>query len=149
MEQNEQRRASTACEHRQRRKTADLLGLVRSIRKGQRIEVLCQRPGLGLDHLARAQISKSRDLVPIAAAAEALDELEQGGLTLEARDAVDLRKAAEQLLVAQPRVVAANREVAGDSGIAQVTGQAAIVREEVLEYEREPDHQGLCGTSSL
>ena len=79
--------------------------------------------------------------MPVRAGAQPVDQLEQRLLAFVTHDAVDFREIRQQLFVTQARIVPADGEMTFDAGRAQVLRQHAILRQEELEDEREPDQE--------
>jgi len=129
IEQNEQRRTQPRLA-----KPTNLLRLVGAIREWQRIEILNEGSRFGYYHSVPTQIGDPRNIAPITAIAEPLDQADQCQLAFVAYHAVELWELSENLVVAQARIVATDGKMAGNPNAAKVTSHAAKLWKEVLEY---------------
>ena len=112
-----------------------------AIGKRQFVEIGKQGPWRGFGDSAVLQESEPRDIAPVLAGAQPLDELEQRHLALEAGDAVELGEIRQHLVVTEARIVSADDEMAVDADGSKMLGQALELGQKKLKDQGEPDDQ--------
>src|SRR6185437_15219987 len=150
-------RAAAAGEERKSFVADGGLGLVVAVRVGEQVEVVDESAHGGSGYAVRCPagwpvlcaVGDAGDGAPVEAVADDVGEFEQGHLTFEADDAVELGDHVEGLDVGEAGEVSAHGEVAAHAGVAQHADDALVLQNVELEDEREADDQriGLDGSA--